>query len=225
MARRRAAVAADVDVPALLGGDEAEVLALRFGALAHAPADARSSACAARGCPCTDSRCGWRTPSSPGRRTGTTSSRRSSSPSAAPCRRRGRSRSRPRRAPPRCPGALDARAEEVDPLAAGDLRVEAVLLRDLPRTMSWSGVISPPGTRGMTEYVPFFWMFARKRSFVSWSVRCASRGSARCRRWRGCWRRSGLQISQPLPRRRARRGAARRCGCARRRRSGRALAG
>ncbi len=39
VARRRAAVAADVEVPALLGRDDAEVLAARLGALAGAAAD------------------------------------------------------------------------------------------------------------------------------------------------------------------------------------------
>ena len=40
------------------------------------------------------------------------------------------------------------RAEEIDPLPAGELRVKAVLLRDWPRAISFSGVISPPGTAG-----------------------------------------------------------------------------
>ena len=40
--RLHAAVAADVEVPALLGGDDAEVLALRLGALARAAGDRRS---------------------------------------------------------------------------------------------------------------------------------------------------------------------------------------
>ena len=39
MARLDAAVAADVEVPALLGGDQAEVLALGFGTLADAAGD------------------------------------------------------------------------------------------------------------------------------------------------------------------------------------------
>ena len=36
MARLHAAVAADVEIPALLGGDDADVLALRFRAFARA---------------------------------------------------------------------------------------------------------------------------------------------------------------------------------------------
>ncbi len=40
-------------------------------------------------------------------------------------------------------------------------------------TASFSGVISPPGTRGTTEYSPPRCMFARKRSFVSCSVSCS----------------------------------------------------
>src|SRR5260370_30451094 len=39
MPRLHAAVAANIDVPTLLGGDDSEVLALRLGALAHATAD------------------------------------------------------------------------------------------------------------------------------------------------------------------------------------------
>ena len=37
-------------------------------------------------------------------------------------------------------------------------------------TRSLSGVISPPGTRGTTEYNPPRCMFAKKRSLVSCSV-------------------------------------------------------
>ncbi|CPU65347.1 Uncharacterised protein [Mycobacteroides abscessus] len=40
-------------------------------------------------------------------------------------------------------------------------------------TSSPSGVISPPGMRGTTEYVPSFCMFARTWSFVSCSVACS----------------------------------------------------
>ena len=34
--------------------------------------------------------------------------------------------------------------------------------------MSFSGVISPPLTRGITEKVPLRWILPKKRSFVSW---------------------------------------------------------
>ena len=40
-------------------------------------------------------------------------------------------------------------------------------------TISLSGVISPPGTRGTTEYSPPRCMLARKRSLVSCSVWCS----------------------------------------------------
>ena len=47
---------------------------------------------------------------------------------------------------------LDPRAEQVDPLAAGDLGVQAEVAGDLADQRSaCSGVISPPGTRGTTE--------------------------------------------------------------------------
>ena len=67
---------------------------------------------------------------------------------------------------------LDARAEQVDALGAGDLRVEAELFATWPSTISFSGVISPPGTRGTIEYVPFFCRLARKWSLVSCSGAC-----------------------------------------------------
>ena len=38
-----------------------------------------------------------------------------------------------------------------------------------PSAISLSGVISPAGTRGTMEYVPFFCMLARKWSLVSCS--------------------------------------------------------
>ena len=127
----RAAVAADVDVPALLGGDEAEVLALRLGALAHAAAHRalelvrRANALVA--VLDADGEGG-----------------RVLHAVAAP-RRADAALHRAERLAVRVaalePGRdellpdlgelLDARAEEVDALAAGDLGVEAVLLGDL----------------------------------------------------------------------------------------------
>src|SRR5262249_47632311 len=65
---------------------------------------------------------------------------------------------------------VDACAEEVDPLAAGDLAIEVEPARDLAERDQLLGRISPPGTRGTTEYVPPRWMFARKWSWVSWMV-------------------------------------------------------
>ncbi len=66
-----------------------------------------------------------------------------------------------------------------------------------PRTMSFSGVISPPGTRGTTEYVPPRWMLARKRSLVSWMVVCSTTFSFH--RLARIEATAGLQISQPWP--------------------------
>jgi hypothetical protein len=65
--------------------------------------------------------------------------------------------------------------------------------------MSCSAVTSPPGIRGTTEYVPFFWMLARKWSLLSWRAACSP-----SRMWSlpvdaRIEATVGLQISQPLP--------------------------
>jgi hypothetical protein len=62
---------------------------------------------------------------------------------------------------------VDAGAEEIDALPAGDLAVEVEAARDLADGDELLGVISPPGMRGITEQVPPRWMLARKRSLVS----------------------------------------------------------
>ena len=64
-------------------------------------------------------------------------------------------------------------------------------------TINFSGVISPPGTRGTTEYVPSCCMLARKASFVSCSLFFSRIGlfqsDAKIEPA------VGLQISQPTP--------------------------
>ena len=67
-------------------------------------------------------------------------------------------------------------------------------------TPSFSGVISPPGTRGTTEYSPPRCMFARKRSFVSCSVSCSGFMMSSFHRLARIEATAGLQISQPWPR-------------------------
>ncbi len=65
--------------------------------------------------------------------------------------------------------------------------------------MSRSGVISPPGMRGTTEYVPFFWMLARKWSLVSCrAARSPERTCPPCSDAR-IEATTGLQTSQPRP--------------------------
>ena len=131
MLRLHAAVAADVQVVALLGGDDAEVLALRLGAFARAAGDgALELVRAAQPLVAVLDAHGERRPS-PARRSGTRCCRRRTSRCAAPCRRRDPTRSRPRRARARSAGSCSsARAEHVDALPAGDLGVEPVLLGD-----------------------------------------------------------------------------------------------
>ncbi len=65
--------------------------------------------------------------------------------------------------------------------------------------MSWAGVISPPGTRGTTEYEPLRWRLARWWSLVSWRAACSP-----SRTWPGSRvarieATTGLQMSQPSP--------------------------
>jgi hypothetical protein len=105
VARLHAAVAAHVQVPALFGGDDADVLALRLGAFARAAGDAELDLVRrAQALVAVLERDRQARPS-PARRSGTRSSRRRTSPCAAPCRRRGRIRSRRRSAPPRSAAA------------------------------------------------------------------------------------------------------------------------
>ena len=61
-------------------------------------------------------------------------------------------------------------------------------------------MISPPGTRGTTEYRPPRCMFARKRSFVSCSVSCSGSMMSSFHRLARIEATAGLQISQPWPR-------------------------
>ncbi len=65
--------------------------------------------------------------------------------------------------------------------------------------MSFSGVISPPGMRGTTEYSPPRWMLARKRSLVSWSVAWAGSRMFSFQIVARIEATAGLQISQPWP--------------------------
>ena len=96
--------------------------------------------------------------------------------------------------------AVHRRPEEVDALTSRDLGVEAVFPATVPKTMSFSGVISPPGTRGTTEYRPPRWMLARKRSLVSCSVAWAASRTFSFQIVAMIEATAGLQISQPCPR-------------------------
>ncbi len=151
--RLHPAVAAEIEIVALLGGDDAEVLTLRLGALARAArhgglqlvrraqplvavlepdgeGDRVLHAEAAPGAADAGLHRAQRLAVGvPGLEPGVRSARCQISGSCS-----------------------SARAEQVDPLSAGDLRVEAELAwRCWPSAMSCSGVISPPGTRGTTE--------------------------------------------------------------------------
>mmetsp|Transcript_22937 Transcript_22937/g.70485 ORF Transcript_22937/g.70485 Transcript_22937/m.70485 type:complete len:240 (-) Transcript_22937:282-1001(-) len=71
------------------------------------------------------------------------------------------------------------------------------LLATWPMPMSASGVISPPGHRGTTEYDPPRCMFANDRSFVSWRLLRPSARMTSFRRDARMLATAGLQISQP----------------------------
>ena len=110
MARLHAAVAADVQVPALLGGDHADVLALRLGAFARAAGHGelelvrRAQALVAVLQLDRQAHAVLHAVAAPG------ASRRRISPCAATCRRRGRTRSRRRSARCQMAGSWFTRA-------------------------------------------------------------------------------------------------------------------
>mmetsp|Transcript_73792 Transcript_73792/g.209007 ORF Transcript_73792/g.209007 Transcript_73792/m.209007 type:complete len:251 (+) Transcript_73792:361-1113(+) len=70
-------------------------------------------------------------------------------------------------------------------------------LATVPSRTSSSGVISPPGTRGMTEYWPLRCMFARKESLVSWSCFRPSETGFCCQSEARIEATTGLQTSSP----------------------------
>src|SRR5436305_6591517 len=67
-------------------------------------------------------------------------------------------------------------------------------------TISLSGVISPPGILGTTEYVPSRCMFARKWSLVSCNVACSPSRMYPVPSEARIEATTGLQMSQPRPR-------------------------
>ena len=103
--RLESAVAADVHVPALVGGDDADVLARGPRRTRGRSPRRRTSACAANAARDSAARAARPSPRRPARRSGTRSSRRSSSRCAAPCRRPAPTRTRRRRAASRSRGA------------------------------------------------------------------------------------------------------------------------
>src|SRR6478609_7732570 len=69
-----------------------------------------------------------------------------------------------------------------------------------PISMSCSAVTSPPGMRGTTEYVPFFWMLARKWLLLSCRAACSPSSTWSLLVEARIEATVGLQISQPVPR-------------------------
>jgi hypothetical protein len=131
VARLAAAVAAHVEVPALLRGDDPEILALRLRALADAAGDGglelvrRADAAVALLQPDRERRRVLHAVATPGRADAALHRAQRLAVGVAALE--------PRidELFPDVRQVVDARAEEVDALAAGDLGVEAVLLRDL----------------------------------------------------------------------------------------------
>ncbi len=66
-------------------------------------------------------------------------------------------------------------------------------------TNSFSGVISPPGMRGTTEYVPLRWRLARNRSLVSCRPACSPSSTCPVASEARIEATTGLQMSQPRP--------------------------
>src|SRR5229473_5898494 len=68
-----------------------------------------------------------------------------------------------------------------------------------PIVMSCWGVISPAATRGTTEYVPSFWILARKRSFVSCRGALSRASTKSFQHEARIDATAGLHTSQPRP--------------------------
>ena len=190
MARLGAAVAADVQVIAVLGGDQADVLGLSLGTFAHAARDGhfdlvrRANPLVAVLDADGESDRVLHAVAAPGVPTQLLTVRRAlpyawplSKPASTNCSQMsGKS----------CTCAPN-RSMRWPPVI---FVYRPYCLATEPKTISLSGVISPPGTRGTTQYNPPRCILARKRSFVSCSVWCS--GSA-------CRRSTGWPGSRPRP--------------------------
>jgi hypothetical protein len=151
VARLHAAVAAHVEVPALVGGDQADVLALRLGAFAGAAGDAeldlvrRAQALVAVFQRDREADAVAHAVAAPGRADAGLHGAQRLAVGVAGLEAGGDQLFPDRRQ------LVHARAEQVDPLAAGDLGVQAVFLGDHADRDQAVGVTSPPGMRGTTE--------------------------------------------------------------------------